>query len=336
LVTVNEGFSFMLASSSLLDRLLSLFAAFFLLSSIAAAQSVETPVSTAKGINLFAGQRVMVLGDSITQDGTYVSFIEYLLNKSYQNLDFDIINIGLSSETTSGLSEPGHAGGKFPRPCVHERLDRALAAIKPTIVMACYGMNDGIYLPESEERMAAFRDGITRLVSRCNAAGAKVILVTPPIYDKVGAQFPYDQVLAKFAEWEITSPPAGVITVVDVHTPMAASLKQRQQADSTFHFAKDGIHPGSLGHLLIALTILQTLDIPVPPRTPDEILPVIEADPLYGLVKQHRETRSDAWLKHVGYHREKIVIPGSGDVLASETEATQLQNKINALRISAK
>ena len=100
---------------------------------------------SAQGINLFAGKRVMVLGDSITQAGHYVSYVEYLLQKHDPKLDIDIISVGLSSETTSGLSEAGHAGGKFPRPCVHERLDRALAAVKPAVVVACYGMNDGIY-----------------------------------------------------------------------------------------------------------------------------------------------------------------------------------------------
>ena len=101
----------------------------------------------------------MVLGDSITQGGGYVTFIEYLLEKQYPALTFDIISVGLSSETTSGLSEEGHAGGKFPRPCLHERLGRALEAVKPTLVVACYGMNDGIYLPYSEDRMQLFVTG---------------------------------------------------------------------------------------------------------------------------------------------------------------------------------
>ncbi len=80
----------------------------------------------------------MVLGDSITQDGRYVSFVAYYLNKRYADQAFDIVSIGLASETTSGLSEPGHP---FPRPCIHERLERALAKVKPQVLIACYGMN---------------------------------------------------------------------------------------------------------------------------------------------------------------------------------------------------
>jgi hypothetical protein len=160
-----------------------------------------TPVIAAQtaaqeSVGLLAGKRIMVLGDSITQGGGYVTFIEYLLEKRYPALAFDIVSVGLSSETTSGLSEKGHAGGKFPRPCVHERLGRALEAVKPELVVACYGINHGINLPYSEERMQAFRDGITRMVERCNATGAQVVLVTPPVFVNRGSNSEYDTVLA--------------------------------------------------------------------------------------------------------------------------------------------
>ena len=80
--------------------------------------------------------RVMFLGDSITHGGGYISMIEYFLHKKYPEKAFDMIGIGLSSETASGLSEKTHP---FPRPCIHERLDRALAKVKPDVVVACVG-----------------------------------------------------------------------------------------------------------------------------------------------------------------------------------------------------
>ena len=73
------------------------------------------------GAASLAGKRVMVLGDSVTQDGRYLSYVEYYLQKQNPSLNFDIINAGLASETTSGLTEEGHPG---PRPCIHDRLDR--------------------------------------------------------------------------------------------------------------------------------------------------------------------------------------------------------------------
>ena len=131
-----------------------------------------------------AGKRVVFLGDSITQAGGYVAFTTYYLEKLYPKKDFDILGLGLASETLSGLSEDGHAGGKFPRPCLFERLGRVLEKAKPEVVFACYGMNDGIYLPLDKDRFAAFQKGVTKLIEQCQKAGVKQIyLVTPPIYD---------------------------------------------------------------------------------------------------------------------------------------------------------
>ncbi|MHB8897303.1 MAG: SGNH/GDSL hydrolase family protein [Thermoguttaceae bacterium] len=298
-----------------------------------AASPAASPQRSAEtGPELLANRRVMVLGDSITQGGGYVTFIEYLLQKYHPALDFDIVSVGLSSETTSGLSEEGHAGGKFPRPCLHERLGRALEAVKPALVVACYGMNDGIYLPYSEDRMRAFRDGITRMVERCNAAGAQVVLVTPPAYDNWGSESQYDTVLARFAAWQMSTPPQGVAAVADLHTLMADALAQRQKKDPEFHFAKDGIHPNELGHLVMALSILNELNVETPSGTPEELLPVITADPLFALVRKHREVRSAGWLQHIGYTRERVVQPGSGDIVQVEAEAAELQRQVDALR----
>src|SRR5262245_36284537 len=79
-----------------------------------AAQDAET----------LAGKRVVFLGDSNTQAGGYVAFTTYYLERLYPKKDFDVLGLGLASETLSGLSEDGHAGGKFPRPCLFEGLWR--------------------------------------------------------------------------------------------------------------------------------------------------------------------------------------------------------------------
>ncbi|MCY3018796.1 MAG: SGNH/GDSL hydrolase family protein [Planctomycetota bacterium] len=265
------------------------------------------PAPPAKSLQ---GKRVMVLGDSITQNGLYVSFIEYFLMKSHAPKDVDIISIGLSSETTSGLSERVHPG---PRPCVFSRLQRALEGVKPQIVVACYGMNDGIYLPLSAERMKAFQDGITRLVKESQAAGAEVILLTPPVFDPIpygervsqddtgpGYTKPYakyDDVLAEYGKWVMGLKMNGLITV-DLHTEMAEYLAKRRASNPKFILSGDGIHPGDLGHLLMAYAFMRGIGMPVPAGDLEAELARIQADPLFQLVKKHRETRSGKWLPY--------------------------------------
>ncbi len=133
----------------------------------------------------------------------------------FPDQNFDIISIGLSSETASGLTEPGHP---FPRPCIHERLKRAIHKIQPDLVIACYGMNDGIYYPQSEERFQAYKDGMNKLLNEIKSYGAELIILTPTVFDPVqcadkiqkenttdyGFSHPYylyDNVLTDYSDW---------------------------------------------------------------------------------------------------------------------------------------
>ena len=79
-------------------------------------------------------KRVVWLGDSITYSGEWGEWVETWVRLRFPNSDIQFINLGLPSETASGLSEAGHAGGAFPRPDIHERLGRLLEKVKPDLV----------------------------------------------------------------------------------------------------------------------------------------------------------------------------------------------------------
>jgi hypothetical protein len=184
-------------------------------------------------------------------------------------------------------------------------------------------MNDGIYLPLDKERFAAFQKGVTRLIEQCQKAGAKqVFLVTPPIYDFAPEkeEFNYDAVLAEYSKWETELKVTGV-TVIDLHAAMRKARDAR-----TAPFSRDKVHFSDDGHLLVAKTILSALGA----KVPDETVAAIKADPLFQLVEQQRAARSAAWMKHVGYTREKTVKPEP--LGTAEADAAKLQEKIDAIR----
>src|SRR5262245_40887406 len=198
---------------------------------VALSSALTVPLA-AQDAESLAGKRVVFLGDSNTQAGGYVAFVTYYLERLHPAKDFDIIGLGLASETLSGLSEDGHAGGKFPRPCLFERLGRLLDKAKPEIVFACYGMNDGIYQPLDDGRFRAFKHGVTKLIEQCTKAGVKeVYLITPPIYDFVpkGDEFNYDAVLTTYAKWEAELKISRV-RVIDLHTAMRKARDARNEA----------------------------------------------------------------------------------------------------------
>ncbi|MCC9643325.1 SGNH/GDSL hydrolase family protein [Rhodopirellula sp. JC740] len=279
--------------------------------------------SAQEAIDVLSGARIAVVGDSITQAGHYVSLLSYQLQKQYPDRDFDIYPLGLGSETVSGLSEDGHAGGRFPRPCLLERLERLLDRVKPDVIIACYGMNDGIYQPLNQERMDAFQNGMLSFIRQSQKAGVKQIyLVTPPIYDDLTRQkeVDYDVVLAEFASWESSLQLDGV-EVIDLHTPMKKARKQREQP-----FSRDHVHPGMDGHWVMAQTIASGLGLPPLNRS----LADVQADPMFSLIDQKHKLRWKGWMNHIGYTREKHY--PSAPLGKTEVEAQQLQASIDALR----
>jgi len=219
------------------------------------------PAPSPRGL-LDQAQRVVVLGDSITYGGRWVAILNAWMES--QGMTADLIDVGLSSETVSGLSEEGHADGKFPRPDLAERLDRVLRVTRPDLVIACYGMNCGIYQPLDEGRFAKFKAGMEKLHATVEKTGAKIIHVTPPVYDKrpdkpgpAGAA-DYDAVLDAYSKWLLSKRADGWI-VIDVHGPMKEMLAAARAKDPATIYAPDTIHPNDEGHWAIARAVLTGL-----------------------------------------------------------------------------
>ena len=289
--------------------------------------------------------RILFLGDSITQDGRYVSVIEYELFKHYPHADIDLVSIGLSSETVSGLTEPEHP---YPRPNAHERLGRALAALQPKTVFACYGMNDGIYHPQSDKRFQAYKDGILKLIADVKAAGAQMILLTPPIFDAAvipekvvgldaklfgypGPYEGYNDVLADYGEWLLSLDIDGV-QVFDLNGPMLDYTARQRLTNPDFALSTDGVHPGLAGHVLMAQQALKGLGVPIEEIDPAEYARDVEQDSLYLKVHERRKMRSMAWLVKIGFEK-----PGEYEGLpVEEAEAKAEAEKEKILEIVRK
>ncbi len=227
---------------------------------------------------------ILFLGDSITAGGGYVRAIDAALKKQNPENPCRVINRGRSSETVSGLSEAYHPG---VRPCLFERLDEEIESTKPNWVVACYGINCGIYHPFAESRFKAYKAGISKLIKKVHASGSHLILLTPPPYAKPGPAFPkgtdaaareklinqanekaqaeaeknpkkygyrtpyayYDQVMETYAAWLLTLDNQEDVWVIDLRKPMLPRLEETH--------GRDPIHPNKTGHGIMANSFLE-------------------------------------------------------------------------------
>lgn len=260
---------------------------------------------------------VLFLGNSITWAGTYVNNVETYYRFKYPVSDIEFINVGLPSETVSGLSEPGHANGEFPRPDLHERLARVLQQTKPDLVFACYGMNDGIYMPFDSTRFKKFKEGILWLHDEVTKTGAEIIHLTPPDYDELrGKSKGYSAVLDNYADWLLSLRQSMQWQVIDIHYSMKKYLQAHRQADAkfgldAFALAEDGVHPGETGHWIMAREILLYLGFKELEKTPGILQAVrLNTDPLklVKLITDRQILLRDAWLTATKHLRPGLPI----------------------------
>ena len=209
--------------------------------------------------------RIVFLGDSITMASTYINLFEYYLRIHYPEWKGEILNMGLSSETISGLSEPSHP---FPRPYIHNRSRSVIEKTNPELVFVCYGMNCGIYHDFSEERFDAYKSGIWGLVNQLEQQKAEIVMLTPPPFAYRGNEKTvladgeaysyskpyegYDEVLKTYGTW-IKDTFSKKMSVIDIH---AAITPYKEIC-----YGKDIVHPNFNGHFIWAYTLLKDLKL---------------------------------------------------------------------------
>jgi len=301
----------------------------------ACAWSQTPPGESAERLKLVReARRIVFLGDSITAAGGYITGFEaWLQTQDWPTLPL-VLDLGLPSETVSGLSEEGHAGGKFPRPVLSERLDRVLKVTQPDLVFACYGMNCGIYQPLDDERFRRYRAGITALRDAVVQAGAQLILITPPCHDDRRAPrgFAYDDVLGRYSEWLVGQRKAGW-QVIDLHSPMSAELARRRTAQADFTFQPDGVHPHDAGQWFIATQLIAALgdDTAARAESPAALLTARGVSPrLLPVLAQRMALLRDAHVQAAG-HQRPGVNPGR-PLPEALAEATRLTSQLTELR----
>lgn len=282
---------------------------------------------------LDGAKRVVFLGDSITAAGRYVAIVEAWLVATKKEAAPRVLDLGLPSETVSGLSEEGHAGGKFPRPDLAERLERVLNLTKPDLVIACYGINCGIYEPFDKERFERYQQGMTKLKAAVEGKGAKLIVVTPPCYDDQRAPkaFSYNEVLDRYSDWLVDQRKQGWC-VIDLHGPMSAELRKRRAADLQFTFQPDGVHPNDEGHWFVAQEVIRGFGDERAAQASDPILflkRIGGSTELLPLVQKRVEILRNAYVNAAGHKRPgltaKMTVP-EADKEAEELSA-QIRKK---------
>jgi lysophospholipase L1-like esterase len=196
--------------------------------------------------------RVLFLGDSITEQYQYSTDIELYLTTRFPGADFFFLNAGIGGDTANG------GAGRFQGHVLDE---------KPTAVTINFGMNDGGYGKFDEGRNKQFVEKTAAMLKMAKAAGVRVALISPNAVDRRlksnGAEYLETQK-------QFYAPLKGIaeqfgVPFADQYAITRAASERMENDDPKAATAKpypDGFHTASPGGLLMAWAILTELGAP--------------------------------------------------------------------------
>lgn len=211
---------------------------------------VFTRFATADEFLVKDGDRVMFLGDSITEQYQYSSDLETYLTTRFPKWRLQFLNAGISGDTATG------GAGRFKTHVLDE---------KPTVLTINFGMNDGGYGKFDKNRCDQFIANTEKMLDAAKQAGIKVALCSPNAVDRR-----YKSNGAEYLETqkEFYAPLAGSaqkfgFPFVDQYATTRTALEKMEadKADNVKPFP-DGFHTSANGGLFMAHAILAGLKAP--------------------------------------------------------------------------
>jgi len=204
--------------------------------------------------------RVCFIGDSITQQAHYHTQILLFYATRFPQMRLTTWNCGLAGDSAAGAVR---------------RYAWDIAPRKPTVATIMLGMNDvgrSLYAedksgPQVEARrrqaIGSNTNNMGKLVGLLAQDGARIILITPSLFDQTGNQkterlFGVNDALKACGEAARNLAHQHKQGFVDFNGPMEDMNKTGQGRDPNFTIVgNDRVHPGPVGHLVMAYLFLR-------------------------------------------------------------------------------
>ena len=239
------------------------------------AASALLATSAAAGEFFFKdGDRVVFLGDSITEQRLYTTYIEAYTLTRHPDWKLWFRNVGWGGDT-SWLRQRAHPDEKqlfaadeatqqkMVEDSVGRGLRRDVLPLKPTAITIKFGMNDFSYQKFREDIFKTYVRSQSELAKVLAANGARVAFLTPqPIEDKRPdpEKDVKNQSLRQFCDGlkEVAAKQNALF--VDQFDPYMAIMMRERAADPAAYIGGgDAVHPGPAGHTIMAWAVLKGL-----------------------------------------------------------------------------
>ena len=222
------------------------------------------------------GDRVVFIGNSITHGGLYHLYIQTYYQTRFPDRKIEFYNCGIGGDVTTN---------------VLNRMDYDILPHKPTVAVIKLGMNDagGTFYElkhtaeelqiEQNRIVAKYTNEMREIIRRLKGnSNPRLFLIKPTPYDpnfKQANRKPLigkNETIRKLTLVVEELAKESNATIVDFYNPLNDLNIKQQLVDSTFTtIGKDRVHPGPMGHLMMAYLFLKTQQVP-------EIISKVEID----------------------------------------------------------
>lgn len=202
------------------------------------------------------GDRVVICGDSITEQRMYSRLIEDYLVMCVPQYNVEVRQLGWSGERASGF--------------LH-RMTNDCLRFQPSLATICYGMNDHEYRPYEERIGRAYQEHLSAVIRAFRAHGIRVIVGSPGCVEKVphwiksaaGTVQDLNANLGRLRNVALDVAQKEGTGFADVFLPMLrASQVGRIRFGPAFKVAgEDGVHPDWAGHGIMAYAFLHAVGL---------------------------------------------------------------------------
>ncbi|MDD4870285.1 MAG: SGNH/GDSL hydrolase family protein [Kiritimatiellae bacterium] len=197
------------------------------------------------------GDKVMLMGDSITEQYLYSSYVEAWTLARFPAWNITFINVGIGGDRSTGGNN---------------RFKRDVLPHTPTAMTVDFGMNDGGYRPFDETGFKTYMGGLQGIADQAKAANIRVAWCTPSPVEKneLGPAIQgYNETLEKYSEGvkQIAAANNGIF--IDQFHPFIAIIDKGRAADPKNRIGGgDAVHPGPPGQAIMAWSILKGMNFP--------------------------------------------------------------------------
>jgi len=229
------------------------------------------------GFFIRGGDRVVFLGDSITEQKLYTTYIEAYTVTRFPKQEFHFWNSGWGGDTSwlRMRSQPdedklfaakGDELQKLVEAAVDKCLIRDVVSFKPTVVTVNFGMNDHGYQAFREDIFRTYVASQTEIAKVLKTNGVRVVLMTPqPIEAPLARpdRDPRNESLRKFGKGLKGVASKQGVLFIDQFDPYMEIMKPAHRGNTNACIGGgDAVHPGPVGHTLMACIILKALKAP--------------------------------------------------------------------------